>query len=128
MEAEPPAWEGRLVMPKTTGVVAFRAGMRGFTISTRPACLLARCCSPQSGLSLSRSREGPVRHELSPPNDGPSGGHASADPTDLRRWRDPIDPTAVTQSVVCIPPVNLLGLPAAVVPAGHAAAFLSACS
>ena len=27
---------------------------------------------------------------------------------------------AVTQSVVCIPPVNLLGLPAAVVPAGEA--------
>lgn len=33
---------------------------------------------------------------------------------------DLIDPMAVTQSVACIPPVNLLGLPAAVVPAGQA--------
>lgn len=33
---------------------------------------------------------------------------------------DLIDPVAVTQSVACIPPVNLLGLPAAVVPAGQA--------
>jgi amidase len=34
---------------------------------------------------------------------------------------DLVDPMAVTQSVACIPPVNLLGLPAAVVPAGQAA-------
>ena len=34
---------------------------------------------------------------------------------------DLVDPTAVTQSVACIPPINLLGLPAAVVPAGQAA-------
>lgn len=33
---------------------------------------------------------------------------------------DLIDPMAVTQSLACIPPVNLLGLPAAVVPAGQA--------
>jgi amidase len=33
---------------------------------------------------------------------------------------DLVDPMAVTQSVACIPPVNLLGLPAAVVPAGEA--------
>jgi amidase len=33
---------------------------------------------------------------------------------------DLTDPLAVTQSVACIPPVNLLGLPAAVVPAGEA--------
>lgn len=34
---------------------------------------------------------------------------------------DLVDPMAVTQSVACIPPVNLLGLPAAVVPGGVAA-------
>jgi amidase len=34
---------------------------------------------------------------------------------------DLIDPLAVTQSVACMPPVNLLGLPAAVVPSGEAA-------
>jgi amidase len=34
---------------------------------------------------------------------------------------DLVDPASVTQSVSCIPPVNLLGLPAAVVPAGQAA-------
>lgn len=33
---------------------------------------------------------------------------------------DLIDPMAVTQSLACIPPINLLGLPAAVVPAGRA--------
>lgn len=33
---------------------------------------------------------------------------------------DLVDPMAVTQSVACIPPVNLLGLPAAVMPAGEA--------
>lgn len=33
---------------------------------------------------------------------------------------DLVDPAAVTQSVSCIPPVNLLGLPAAVVPSGQA--------
>ena len=36
---------------------------------------------------------------------------------------DLIDPMAVTHSVSCIPPVNLLGLPAAVVPAGEAGAM-----
>ena len=34
---------------------------------------------------------------------------------------DLVDPVAVTQSVACIPPVNLLGLPAAVMPVGEAA-------
>jgi len=34
---------------------------------------------------------------------------------------DLVDPIAVTQSVACIPPVNLLGLPAAVMPVGEAA-------
>ncbi len=34
---------------------------------------------------------------------------------------DLVDPIAVTQSVACIPPVNLLGLPAAVMPMGEAA-------
>jgi amidase len=33
---------------------------------------------------------------------------------------DLVDPMAVTQNVSCIPPVNLLGLPAAVVPSGKA--------
>ncbi|MEA3217644.1 MAG: amidase, partial [Acidimicrobiia bacterium] len=32
---------------------------------------------------------------------------------------DLVDPIAVTHSVACVPPVNLLGLPAAVVPAGE---------
>ena len=41
---------------------------------------------------------------------------------------DLIDPMAVTQSVASIPPVNLLGLPSAVVPAVSRAAFLSVCS
>jgi amidase len=31
---------------------------------------------------------------------------------------DLTDPLAVTSSVACVPPINLLGLPAAVVPAG----------
>lgn len=34
---------------------------------------------------------------------------------------DLVDPVAVTQSVRCIPPINLLGLPAAVAPSGEAA-------